>query len=73
MKERKKRLTKSQFASLLWARTHYSDRRVPPHLFRDYRSVLSLLNSGFIEWFPGYGSLMYKITDKGIEAIKDGI
>jgi len=63
--------TKAQLQSLRWAKRKYRDGRVPPYVFRDYRSPLRLLEAGLIEYWCGYGALMYKFTPKGIEAITE--
>ena len=65
-----KKLTKSQATSLRYAKRKFSDGRVPPYLFRDYRSVKALLDAGFIEFEPGYGAPMYRFTHFGLEALE---
>ncbi len=64
------RMTKAQRTALLWARRKYSDGRVPPFLFRDHRTISSLLVAGLIEWEKGYGAPMYRFTHKGLDALE---
>lgn len=61
--------TKSQIKSLRWAKRKYEDGRVPPFVFRDYRSVSNLIKAGLIEAWIGYGATMYKFTPLGLEAL----
>lgn len=63
-------LTKAQLSALRWAKKKYTDGRVPPFIFRDYRSVIGLIKAGLIEPELGYGSPMYKFTPKGLEALE---
>lgn len=63
------KLTKAQVTALLWAKRKYQDGRVPPFLFRDYRSVPSLLEAGLIEWWKDFGAPMYRFTHKGLDAL----
>jgi hypothetical protein len=62
--------TKAQLKALRWAKIKYTDGRVPPYVFRDYRSVSRLIDAGFIEPWFGYGAPMYKFTLKGLDAMK---
>jgi hypothetical protein len=64
------KLTKVQRTALRWARRKYQDGRVPPYVFRHYRTVDRLIDDGFIEPWIGYGAPMYKFTNKGIEALE---
>jgi len=64
------KLTKAQRTALRWAKRKYEDGRVPPYVFRDYRSVSGLIEAGFIEPWIGYGAPMYKFTHKGLDAIE---
>lgn len=65
------KLTKSQLTSLRWAKRKYTNGCVPPFVFRDYRSVPSLLKAGLIEYWVGYGAPMYKFTQKGLDALDE--
>ena len=40
-----KRLTKAQATSLRYAKRKFSDGRVPPYLFRDYRTIKALIEA----------------------------
>jgi hypothetical protein len=56
-----------------WRRSRYgarTDGRVPPYVFRDYRTVSKLLEAGFIEPWVGYGAPMYKFTHHGLDALE---
>ncbi len=64
------RLTKSQLKSLLWAKRKYTDNRVPPFVFRDYRTPKRLIEDGLIEYWIGYGCTMYRFTAKGLEVVE---
>jgi hypothetical protein len=68
--EKPKKLTKSQATWLRYAKRKFDDGRVPPYLFRDYRSIKALLNAGFIEWKPGFGTPMYRFTHLGLDALE---
>jgi hypothetical protein len=63
------RLTKSQADSFLYAKCKFNDGRIPPYLFRDYRSIRTLLSAGFIEFRYGYGCPMYQFTQLGLDAL----
>ena len=64
------KLTKAQRRALIWARRKYEDGRVPPYMFRDYRTLSKLLEAGFIEPWVGYGAPMYKLTHHGLDALE---
>ena len=64
------KLTKVQKRGLMWARRKYGDGRVPPYLFRDYRSIKALLDAGFIEFDHGYGAPMYRFTHLGLDVLE---
>jgi hypothetical protein len=64
------KLTKVQRRALIWARRKYEDGRVPPYMFRDYRTVSKLLEAGFIEPWIGYGAPMYKFTHQGLDVLE---
>ncbi len=64
-------MTKAQLTALRWAQRKYTDGRVPPFLFRDYRSILKLLKAGLIEFEAGYGAPMYRLTRKGLDSLDD--
>ena len=64
------KLTKVQRRALRLARRKYEDGRVPPYVFRDYRTVSKLLEAGFIEPWVGYGAPMYKFTHQGLDALE---
>lgn len=67
------KLTEPQRRSLHWAKQKYHDGRVPPFLFR-YRSIDILLDAGVIETWVGYGAVMYKFTQKGLDLLEsDGV
>lgn len=66
----KLKLTPAQLRALRWARRSYNDNRVPPYVFRDYRTVKKLLKLGLIELWPGYGALMYRFTNLGLDALQ---
>ena len=65
-----KKLTKTQRTALLWAKRKYHDGRVPPYVFRDYRTAKGLIDDGLIEWWPGYGAPMYRFTHAGLDALE---
>jgi len=65
------KLTKAQLVALWWAKNKFHDGRVPPYVFRDYRSVKKLLDDGVIEPWVGYGAPMYKFTHLGLDALRD--
>lgn len=67
---KKVKLTKAQLVSLRWAKRKYDDGRVPPYVFRDYRSLSKLLDAGLIEIWAGYGAPMYKFTLCGLDALE---
>ena len=64
------KLTKSQLISLLWAKRKFENGRVPPFVFRDYRSIKKLLDTGLIEPWIGYGAPMYKFTRLGLDVLE---
>jgi hypothetical protein len=64
------KLTKAQLVALRWAKRMYDDGRVPPYVFRDYRTARSLIEGGLIECWIGYGAPMYKFTHKGLDALE---
>lgn len=63
-------LTKAQRRVLFWAKRRYHDGRVPPYVFRDYRSADKLLKEGLIEFWIGYGAPMYKFTQRGLDVLE---
>lgn len=65
------KLSKSQITSLLWAARTFADRRVPPYVFRSYKSIDALRKLGLIEPWFGFGCPMYRFTAKGLEEIND--
>lgn len=65
------RLNKAQLKALRWAKSKYSDGRVPPYVFRDYRTVNALLANGVIRPWIGYGAPMYRFTEAGMKALED--
>lgn len=65
-----RKLTKAQAKTLRNAKRKFSDGRVPPYLFRDYRSIEALLDAGFIEFERGYGAPMYRFTPLGLDALE---
>ena len=65
-----KKLTKSQATSLRYAKRKFSDGRVPPYLFRDYRTIKALIEAGFIEFEDDYGAPMYRFTHLGLDALE---
>lgn len=64
------KLTKPQLTSLRWARRKYQDGRVPPFLFRDYRSIDKLIRAEIIEPYIGYGAPMYQFTSYGLAILE---
>lgn len=66
-------LTKGQRAALMWAKRKYTDARVPPYVFRNYRTIANLLKAGFIELWSGYGEPMYRFTNRGLDALEQPI
>ncbi len=64
------KLTKAQLTGLRWAKRKYEDGRVPPYVFRDYRSLSRLIEAELIEPWVGYGAPMYKFTRKGLDALE---
>lgn len=67
---RSMKLSKAHIWALRWARRKYTDGRVPPYVFRDYRTPRKLLDAGFIEWWVGYGGPMYRFTQQGLDALE---
>ena len=65
-----KKLTRSQATSLRYAKRKVSNGHVPPCLFRDYRSINTLLDAGYIEFEHGYGAPMYRFTHLGLDALE---
>lgn len=65
-----KKPSKAQLAALHLARHKYSDGRVPAWVFNDYRSIISLLNGGFIEYWKDYGAPMYRLTHRGLDVLE---
>ena len=66
-----KKLTEPQLRSLRWAMRKYSDGRVPPYVFNNYKSIQILLEAGVIECWIGYGASMYKITQLGLDVLEN--
>jgi hypothetical protein len=64
------KLTKAQKQSLVWAKRKYTDGRVPPYVFRDYRTARKLLKAGLIEFWIGHGAPMYRFTHQGLDALE---
>jgi hypothetical protein len=64
------KLTEAQVKALQYAKRTFKDGRVPPHVFRDTRSLAKLLDAGIIEPFIGYGAPMYKFTEAGTAALE---
>lgn len=65
------KITKAQLTALRWARRQYSDDRVPPFVFRNYRSSEKLLQLGLIEWWKGFGAPMFRFTKKGLDLMQE--
>lgn len=64
------KVSKPQLRALRWAKRKYVDGRVPPYVFRDYRSIELLIKAGLIESWVGYGAPMYKFTQQGLDTLE---
>lgn len=63
------KLTEPQLRALRWAKQKYSDGRVPSFAFNSCRSSDALLRAGVIEYWIGYGGLMYRFTQLGLDTL----
>lgn len=70
MSTTKLKVTKTQLKALRWAKNKFSDGRVPPFVFRDYRSPRRLIEAGLIEFWADYGATMYRFTQDGLDFLE---
>lgn len=67
------KLSSAAIKGLVWARRKYSDGRIPPFVFTQYRTADKLIAAGLIENWVGYGGPMYKFTHAGLDALEKAL